>query len=88
MVVPMDDQVRIEVADTGIGITQTQQRWIFEKYYQGQQGLTRSHKGMGLGLTIAKSVAEQHRGSIGVESQPGQGSRFWMDLPVIRTPSL
>lgn len=81
-VMPMEDQVRIQVADTGIGIPQDQQRWIFEKYYQGPQGLTRRPKGMGLGLTIVRSVAEQHHGSIGFESQPGQGSRFWLDLPL------
>lgn len=85
-VMPMDHQVRIEVADTGIGIPQDQQRWVFQKYYQGPQGLTRKPKGMGLGLTIARSVAEQHHGNIGFESQPGQGSRFYLDLPLNHHP--
>jgi signal transduction histidine kinase len=76
------NHVRIEVADTGIGIPKSQQRFISDIFYQGQQTVTPASRGMGLGLTIARSVAEQHHGSFGFESRTGLGSRFWIDLPL------
>lgn len=85
-ITPMNDRVRIDVADTGIGIPKSQQRLILERIYQGQYGLIGGrYRGKGLGLTIVRSVVEQHRGSMGFESQPGLGSHFWIDLPLSRS---
>jgi signal transduction histidine kinase len=82
-VTPMNGRVRIEVADTGVGISQSQQRWITGTFHQDQQGLTgRYYRGKGLGLVIARSVVDQHQGGIGFDSRPGLGSRFWIDLPL------
>ncbi len=79
---PAGDQLRIEVSDTGEGISREQLPYIFDKYYQvGQQART---KGAGLGLAIAREVIEAHGGSISVESQKGRGTTFTMEIPLRR----
>ena len=83
-ITPMNDRVRIDVADTGIGIPKAQQRLILEDLYHGEKELTWRWRGMGLGLKIARSVAEQHQGSFSFESMSGRGSHFWIDLPLSR----
>jgi signal transduction histidine kinase len=84
-ITPMNDRVRISVADTGIGVSKCQQRLILEGVYHGQNGLIGGgYRGKGLGLTIARSVVEQHHGSMGFESRLGLGSCFWIDLPLSR----
>ena len=77
--------VQIEVEDTGIGIAPTDIQKVFDTFYQSDSGLSREYPGVGLGLSIAKSIVEWHGGSIGAESEPGHGSRFTVTLPV--TPS-
>jgi signal transduction histidine kinase len=88
-ITPTDRRVRIEVKDTGIGISQSQQQWIIGTFHRGPQEVTgRYYRGeKGLGLTIVRSVVDQHQGSIGFESRPGLGSRFWIDLPLSRPGS-
>ena len=77
---PAGDQLRIEVRDTGEGISREQLPYIFDKYFQvGQQART---KGAGLGLAIAREVIEAHGGSISVESQKGKGTTFTMEIPM------
>jgi signal transduction histidine kinase len=73
--------VEIEVVDDGIGISQTKLTKIFERFYQGENHMTRRRGGLGLGLPIAKSMAEMHHGKILVESMEGKGSRFVIRLP-------
>ena len=75
------DSVKINVVDHGPGIGKPEQEMIFEKFYRGpeQQYLAR---GTGMGLAIAKAIAEAHRGSISVSSQLGHGSAFSFILPV------
>lgn len=80
-VVPQDERVRLEVRDTGAGIPADRRAHLFERFFQADPSLTRTHGGAGLGLAIVKAIAEAHGGSVGVESQLGRGSRFWLTLP-------
>lgn len=75
-----DDEVLIEVRDTGIGINAADLPHIFERFYRVDQA--RSTRGAGLGLSIAQRIAEAHHGRIEVESEPGIGSTFRLYLPV------
>ncbi|MDO8535807.1 MAG: HAMP domain-containing sensor histidine kinase [Candidatus Omnitrophota bacterium] len=75
------DSASITVSDTGIGIPEDELSYIFDRFYQVNQ--SRSGKnGFGLGLSVAKSIAESHKGKIAVESQPGKGSSFTVTLPI------
>jgi signal transduction histidine kinase len=71
--------LRLEVADSGMGIQPDDQGRIFERFYRADPA--RSPGGAGLGLAIARWIAEEHGGSIAVSSQPGQGSLFTVELP-------
>jgi len=75
------DSVRFSVIDTGCGISETDCRRVFDRFWSG----TPRKPGVGLGLAIAKSIVEAHGGKIGVVSRPNKGSTFWFTLPV--TPS-
>jgi hypothetical protein len=75
------DGARVEVADTGKGIAPEAQARLFERFYQVDPSVPRAQGGIGLGLTIAKALVEAHGGTIGVTSQPGEGSVFWFTLP-------
>jgi len=68
--------------DTGIGIPERDYNRIFNRFYQVEPSLTRRYQGIGLGLSIAKSMVELHGGRIWVESVVGKGSRFTVALPV------
>ncbi len=72
--------LHVEVEDTGIGIPKDKHRFIFEKFTQADSSTTRKFGGTGLGLAICKQFAEMMHGSIGVESAPGKGSRFWFTI--------
>jgi len=77
--------VRIAVADTGCGIAEPDREKIFEKFRQADGSITRQSTGSGLGLAISKELAAMLAGSIGMESEPGKGSTFWLDIPVTLT---
>ncbi len=77
--------VRIAVSDTGCGIAEADRKKIFEKFRQADGSITRESTGSGLGLAISKELATMLAGSIGLESQPGEGSTFWLDIPVALT---
>ena len=72
--------VRVEILDTGCGMTAEQTQHIFERFYRGDAAHTT--RGLGLGLTIAKTVVELHQGQIEVDTSPGAGSTFRILLPV------
>jgi PAS domain S-box-containing protein len=79
-----DNQVVLEVSDTGQGIPLDAQSRIFERFYR-LPNQPDGVKGTGLGLTIVKSIAERHGGQVYVTSQPGRGTTFTVSLPTIRT---
>jgi signal transduction histidine kinase len=76
------DWAYVAVSDTGIGIPAAELERIFAGFYQVDSSTTRRTGGIGLGLTIAKTVSEAHGGHIEVQSEPGQGSRFTVWLPI------
>jgi signal transduction histidine kinase len=80
-------RVRISVEDTGIGVPENKMALIFEKFAQADGSVTRQYGGTGLGLSISKQIVEAMGGSIGVRSQAGKGSTFWLKLrlPVANT---
>jgi two-component system phosphate regulon sensor histidine kinase PhoR len=75
-------EVTFTVSDTGIGIPQTDQPRIFERFYRVDVARSREVGGTGLGLAIAKHLVEVHGGRIWVESEVGQGSQFHFTVPV------
>ena len=75
------DWVCFRVNDTGVGIPHDQLDLIFEPFMQAEQGYTRAHGGVGLGLAISRNLARMMGGEIHVESEPGQGSTFTLRLP-------
>lgn len=77
----LEERVFVSVKDTGIGIPREQIPFIFRRYEQLDEQITRHYGGMGLGLTIAMELAEAHGGTIAVESEPGRGSTFTLELP-------
>lgn len=73
--------VHLFVTDEGVGIPAAEQERIFERFHRVDNGLTRQAPGTGLGLFLVKAVTEAHGGSVWVESAPGKGSTFWLELP-------
>jgi two-component system phosphate regulon sensor histidine kinase PhoR len=76
------DRIRIEVADTGIGIPEESLPRIFERFYVVDKSRSRKLGGTGLGLAIVKHIVSSHSGTIEVHSTPGQGTRFVILLPL------
>jgi two-component system, OmpR family, phosphate regulon sensor histidine kinase PhoR len=75
------DEYAVKVKDTGIGMSKEAQKYLFNKFYRVHGGLESGSNGTGLGLYIAKSIAERHSGTIRVESAEGKGSVFTLSLP-------
>lgn len=77
--------LRISVSDTGVGLSPTQQKALFKAFSQADNSLSRQAGGAGLGLVISKRLVEQMQGEIGLRSQPGEGSEFWLTLRLKRS---
>jgi two-component system, OmpR family, phosphate regulon sensor histidine kinase PhoR len=79
----VDGETRLEVADTGIGIPSRDLTRIFERFYRVDRARSRDTGGTGLGLSIVRHVAENHGGSVRVESELGRGTTFQVSLPAV-----
>ena len=77
-----DEFVQIAVEDKGRGIPESFQDQMFEKFCQADSSDTREKGGTGLGLNISRAIVDKHGGKIGFESHEGQGTRFWIMLPL------
>lgn len=80
---PQGAEVRIKIADQGIGIAPAELPHIFEPFYRGQEVTAAQIHGNGLGLSLVKQIIEAHGGRVNVASNPGQGSTFTLHLPII-----
>lgn len=80
-----DDSAVAEFRDTGIGISAVDIPNIFDRFYRSDKARSREFGGVGLGLSIARWVAQAHKGSIEVHSTPGSGSVFRVRLPILQT---
>jgi signal transduction histidine kinase len=76
------DELHITVSDTGVGIAPADQERVFEKFQQVGDTLTGKPKGTGLGLTICRDIVAHHGGRLTLDSEPGHGSTFTIELPV------
>jgi PAS domain S-box-containing protein len=79
---PVENAVRVDVRDTGIGIASEDLARIFERFYRADHPIVQEARGTGLGLSIVKMFVEMHGGRVWVESEPGEGSTFTFILPL------
>ncbi len=84
---PLVDTVDISVTDTGVGIARPELERIFERFYRVDRARSRETGGTGLGLSIVRHVADNHGGRVFVDSKPGEGSTFTLQLPKSATPA-
>jgi signal transduction histidine kinase len=78
-----DEVIRVGVRDNGIGISPEDQARIFDRFYRVRRPETKDIEGTGLGLAIVKRLVEAHGGQIGIESRLGEGTTFYVSLPVV-----
>lgn len=75
------DDLHIEIADTGCGISSEDLPFLFERFYKADKARTRGRSGTGLGLSIVKHIVEAHKGRIFVDSTVGEGTTFFIQIP-------
>lgn len=81
-IVPVEENLQISVTDSGIGISVSDQKKVFEQYYQADNRLSRKYEGSGLGLSIVKTVLKAHGSEIEISSEPEKGSCFSFELKI------
>jgi signal transduction histidine kinase len=77
-----ENEIKVSIEDTGVGIPRLQIGRIFEKFFRGDNVVRMQTQGTGLGLFITASIIRAHKGRVGVESEEGKGSTFWITLPI------
>ena len=82
-----DGRARVEIADTGTGISSADQERLFERFYRTPQAQNGEVPGVGLGLSIAKAIVEAHGGTISCSSAEGKGTTFAIELPLAARPA-
>jgi hemerythrin-like metal-binding protein len=80
-------RLRFLVQDTGIGIPPERQAGLFDAFNQLDSRMDRHYEGVGLGLAMSRTLAQHMGGELGLESTPGKGSQFWLDLPLVVAPA-
>ncbi|HKG04559.1 MAG TPA: ATP-binding protein [Conexibacter sp.] len=80
-------RARIEIADTGVGIPAEDQPHLFDRFYRARNATGRSIPGLGLGLTIVRTIVEGHGGTVSVHSESGEGATFTVLLPAVGSDS-
>ena len=75
------ERVRLYVADSGPGVEPDERERLFARFSRGAHGATRRPEGTGLGLAIVAAIAAAHRGTVGVDSEPGEGATFYVEIP-------
>ena len=76
------EHIELKIADNGIGIPEREKKQVFEKFYRVGNEDTRSTKGTGLGLYIVNKIIQAHQGTISIEDNLPQGTRFRIQLPI------
>ncbi|MBD8521688.1 sensor histidine kinase [Lysinibacillus fusiformis] len=74
--------VLVRITDTGIGISQEDQKRVFERFFKADRSHSRKYEGSGMGLAIVKQIVSLHKGDVWVESELGQGTTFIISLPI------
>lgn len=74
--------LRVQVTDEGPGVPESEQERVWEKFFRGASAVNSPVRGSGLGLALVKHIVTLHGGTVGVQSKPGQGATFWIELPV------
>lgn len=82
-VVEQENEALITVADDGPGLSRDQMEHVFQRFYRSDPSRTRQSGGAGLGLAIVQAIVKAHGGQVTVASEPGQGTRFTVSLPVV-----
>lgn len=82
---PSPNWLRVEVSDTGIGISPEDQTKVFERFSQADMTSSRTYEGSGLGLAIVSELVGLADGKLGLDSEPGKGSTFWFEIPARQT---